>query len=202
MKHLLTGMLSATVLCTGLSANAASPDISWNFISVGYAKANIEIADDFTIKPDGYQLKASYLLSDTLYVSASYFDVSEPYQFSDIAGLELEASEFTLSLGLRQAATDNIDAFFEAGFGRSIAGISEFAKENDNGAHAAAGFRYRAAPRLELAAAVRYSKAGDDNSTFGDLSARARLSSMFDLYASYLFDSDVSLVATGVVVNF
>ncbi|KKO46497.1 hypothetical protein WG68_04050 [Arsukibacterium ikkense] len=201
MKLFLSGLLSTTLLFTGFSANAARPDISWNYLSAGYAKANIKIADDFTIKPDGYQLNASYLLSETLYVRASYFNVSESYRFSDIAGLDLDASEFTLSLGLRQAASANIDAFFEAGYGRSIAGISEFGKENDNGVQAGAGFRYRATPQLELAAALRYSNLGD-SSTFGDISARVRLSSMFDLYAHYLFDSDVSVLAAGVVVNF
>lgn len=201
MKYFLSSLLSATLVVSSFTATAASPDISWNYISAGYAKANIKVADDFTIKPDGYQLNASYLLSDTLYIQGSYSNVSEPYRFSDIAGLELDSSEFTLSLGLRQAATANIDAFFEGGLSRSIAGIDGFEKERSNDFQAGAGFRYRATPHLELAAAVRYINSSD-TSTYGDLSARVRLTPMFDLYASYLFDSDVSLLGTGVVVNF
>ena len=201
MKLLVTGLALIGFGFTTCSVTAASPDISWNYISAGYAKADIEIADGYKIKPDGYQLNASYLLSETLYVKASYYAVSEPYRFSDIAGLDLDASEFTVSLGLRKAATADIDAFFEAGYGRSVTGISEFGKESDNGVQAGAGFRYRATPQLELAAAVRYSNLSD-SSTFGDLSARLRLTPMFDLYTSYLFDSDVSLLGAGVVFNF
>ncbi len=201
MKHVLPKLVYATLLFTGFSANAASPDISWNYVSAGYAKANIKIADDYTMKPDGYQLNASYLLSDTLYIRGSYSDLSNDIILDDILGMTLDTSELTLSLGLRQAATTNIDAFFEGGLSRSIAGVDGFEKERNNDFQAGAGFRYRVTSRLELAAALKYINSSD-SSTYGDLSARARLNPMFDLYASYLFDSDVSLLGAGVVVNF
>lgn len=203
MKPIISRIAFAIFGCTSLAAQATAPDISWNYVSAGYAQANIKNISNNRIKPDGYQVNASYLLSETLYVAASYSDMSGGIVLDDILGMSLETSDFSMRLGMRQAATETIDAFFEAGYARTTVGVKGFERNSSNGFQAGAGFRYRAAPRLELAAAMRYYNGSDiDSATLGDLSARVRLTAMFDLYASYQFDSDVSLLATGVVLNF
>ncbi|MDX1537858.1 outer membrane beta-barrel protein [Arsukibacterium sp.] len=204
MKLLATGLALVCVGCTTFSVTAAtSPDISWNYLSVGYAKANIKniASDDITMS--GYQLGASYLLSDYLYINANYQHVSGDTIVGDILGLELEDTTYKIGLGVRQAVAKNIDSFFEAGYIRSDIGLVGFEQDSFNGLQAAAGFRYRIVHTLELSAAVRYNNGSDaENSTFGDIEVRYRITPMFDLYANYQFDSDASLLGTGVVLNF
>jgi opacity protein-like surface antigen len=193
MKILVTSITLVILSCSSFAALASKPDISWNYVSAGYAKANIKNDINNTIKPDGYQINGSYLLSDTLYVAASYTDLSGDIVFDD----------FSVRLGMRQAAAENLDAFFEGGYEQTKNKINGFESVTSNGFQAGAGFRYRATPMLELAAAVRYSNGSDSSSaTYGDLSARVKLTPVFDLYAGYQFDSDVSLLATGLVLNF
>lgn len=203
MKVLFSGIALIALSSSTFSTIAATPDINWNYASIGYAKANIKNIGDQTIQPDGYQLNASYLLSEALYVAATFTDLSGDINLDDISGLTLDKSEFSLRLGLRKAATENIDAFFEGGYARTEVGVAGFEKVNSNGFQAGAGFRYRAAPQLELGAAVLYNDASNsDSRTFGELSARVALTDMFDLYASYQFDSEESLLATGAVYKF
>ncbi|MDP5191538.1 outer membrane beta-barrel protein [Rheinheimera baltica] len=197
MKLLVTGLALVGFGCAAFTVTAAtSPDISWNYLSAGYAKANIKISDGPRFKPDGYQLNGSYLLSNNIYLRGSYFDVT----LSD-TGVDLDTSEVTLSLGMRDAISHQVDSFFEAGYGRSVAKLNNV-KETDNGVQASAGFRCRVTADLELDIAARYSDLGDDEIIYGDLSARYRITPMFDFYASYQFESDVSIFATGVVFNF
>jgi len=196
MKLLATGLAFVCVGCTSFSVTAATPDISWNYLSAGYAKANIKVGDGTRFKPDGYQLNGSYLLSDDIYIRGSFFDVA-----GNFTGLDFDASELSISLGMRDDISEQVESYFEAGYGRSVTELNGN-KDSLNGFQASAGFRYRAAPQLELAIAARYSDLGDDDTIFGDLSARYRINPMLDLYANYQFESDVSLLAAGVVFNF
>lgn len=203
MKVLIASLTLAILSCTSFTTLAASkPDISWSYVSAGYAKANISnmVSKDF--KPDGYQVNGSFLFSESIYVAASYTELSGSIPFDDILGMSLDLSEFSARIGMRQAATENIDAFFEGGYIRSTAGVSGFRDENSDGFQAGAGFRYRVAPRVELGAAIRYYNADSSSTSFADLSARVKLTDMFDLYANYMFESDTKLLSTGVVLNF
>lgn len=204
MKLIVTGVALVLAGCITFSAKAATtPDISWNYLSAGYAKANIKFDDGARFKPDGYQLNASYLLSDSIYVKASYYDVGNEYMFGDIAGLDLEFSELAISLGMRDDISDSVDSFFEVGFARSVSGLNGFEQDKNSGISASAGFRSRVTPQLELAIAASYSEAFDtEDKIFGDLSARYRITPMFDVYASYQSNGDFSLMTTGVVFNF
>ena len=68
---------------------------------------------------------------------------------------------------------------------------------------AGAGFRYLIIPELELGAALRYGDRSDtESSTYGDITLRYRFTPMFDLYVNYQFDSDASLLGTGVSIHF
>ena len=213
MKSIIAGLALTALGCSAFTAQAntlntgwkqaAKSDINWNYVGAGYAKATIKNIGPDDIDLDGYQLNARYLLSDNLYLHASYYDVSGDVGVDDIMGLELEASELVLGLGVRQAVTDNIDSFFEAGYVRSETEVVGFEKSTSNGFQASGGFRYLIVQNLELAAALRYNDGSDtDSSTFGDISARYRVTPMIDLYINYQFDSDASLLGTGVALNF
>jgi predicted porin len=204
MKSLITGLALTALGCCAFTAQAATlntqwsraaaPDISWDYVSAGLARMTLKNTGSDNIELDGYQLNGSYLLSDTLYLHASYNDVS--------GDLELEASELTVGLGIRQRVADNIDSFFEAAYVRSESSVVGFEKDTLNGFQAGAGFRYRVIPKLELAAALNYHDGGDDSATVGDVSARFRVTPMLDLYVNYQFDSDASLLGAGVALNF
>lgn len=214
MKLIITGFMLAALTGAAFNASAANEstvfglkpsksDISWNYVNAGYTKITIDnYGYDYDL--NGYQVGASYLLHDNLYIRASYYDTSGDIDFfGDAMGLELEASEFQAALGLRQGVTDNIDSFFEAGYARSEVGLSGFEKTTLNNFHAAAGFRYLIISRLELGAALRYNNGSDvDSSTYGDITARFRITNQFDIYMNYQFDSDASVLGTGVMFNF
>lgn len=214
MKSLIAGLVLTALGCSAFTVQAntsdirwnpaATPDISWDYVSAGFARMTLKNSGSDNIELDGYQLNGSYLLSDTLYLHGSYNDVSGDLDLmGDIMGLELEASELQLGLGLRQTVTNNIDSFFEAGYIRSEARVVGFEKDTLNGFQAAAGFRYRVIHNLELSAALRYSDGSDsESSTVGDVAARYRVTPMIDLYISYQFESDMSLLGTGVALNF
>lgn len=204
MKSIIAGLALSALGCSAFTTLAATPDISWNYVSAGYAKATIKNIGFNDVDLDGYQIKGSYLLSDTLYLHTSYNDVSGDLNLmDDILGLKLESSELVVGLGLRQTVTDNIDSFLEAGYIRSQTNVVGFEKNTVNGFQASAGFRYRIVHNLELAAALRYSDgSGSQSSSYGDISARYRVTPMIDLYMDYQFDSDTSLLGTGVALNF
>jgi opacity protein-like surface antigen len=213
MKSIIAGLALTALGCSAFTAQAntanmgwkkaAKSDINWNYVGAGYAKATIKNIGPDDIDLDGYQLNARYLLSDNLYLHASYYDVSGDVGVDDIMGLELEASELVVGLGLRQAVTKNIDSFIEAGYARSEMAVVGFEKQTFNGFQASAGFRYLVIQNLELSAALRYNDGSDtDSSTFGDISARYRVTPMIDLYINYQFDSNASLLGTGVALNF
>ncbi|KUM51615.1 DUF481 domain-containing protein [Rheinheimera sp. EpRS3] len=213
MKSIIAGLALTALGCSAFTAQANTPnmgwkkaaksDINWNYVSAGYAKATVKNIGNDDVDLDGYQLNARYLLSDTIYLHASYNDLSGDVGIDDILGLELEASELVLGLGVRQAVTDNIDSFFEVGYVRSETEVVGFEKSTSNGFQASGGFRYLIVQNLELAAALRYNDGSDtDSSTFGDISARYSVTPMIDLYISYQFDSDASLLGTGVALNF
>ncbi|HEX5792596.1 MAG TPA: hypothetical protein VFY01_04930, partial [Rheinheimera sp.] len=182
----------------------ANNDISWTYVSAGYAKATLKNIAGNDVDMNGYQLKGSYLLSDNWYMHASYYDVSGDLPLlADAAEQEFEASEWQAGLGLRQSVSANIDSFFEAAYVRSDVGVVGFDNDTLNGFVAGAGFRYLIISELELAAALRYSDSSDtDSSTYGDVTLRYRITPMFDLYVNYQFDSDASLLGTGITLNF
>lgn len=204
MKSIILGLAFSTIGCAAFTTEAATSDISWNYVGAGYTKVSINNIAGNDVDLNGYQLNGSYLLSDNLYLHASYYDVSGDLPLlDDIMGLEFEASEWQLGLGYRHAVYDNIDSFFQAGYVRSELGVVGFENDTLNGFQAAAGFRYKVLPDLELSAALRYNDSSDsDSSTYGDIGARYSVTAMFDLYLNYQFDSDVSLLGAGVAVKF
>ena len=214
MKSIITGLALVALGSTAFTVQAntfgsnwnrsANKDISWTYVSAGYAKATLDDIAGNDVDMNGYQLKASYLLSDNWYLHASYYDVSGDLPLlDDIMGREFEASEWQAGLGLRQSVSDNIDSFFEAAYVRSEVGVVGFENDAINGFVAGAGFRYLIIPELELGAALRYGDRSDtESSTYGDITLRYRFTPMFDLYVNYQFDSDASLLGTGVSIHF
>ncbi|HAW94130.1 MULTISPECIES: outer membrane beta-barrel protein [unclassified Arsukibacterium] len=204
MKLFNAGLLFTAVCCSAFSVQAAGSDISWNYVAAGYAKTTIKNIGNNNVELDGYQVSASYLLSDNLYLHAAYNDVSGDLDLmDDILGMELEASELKAGLGVRQTVADNIDSFFEAGYVRSESAVVGFEKDTLSGFQAATGFRYRIVHNLELSAAVRYNDGSDsESSTVADINGRYRVTPMLDIYVGYQFDSDVSLFSTGLAINF
>jgi hypothetical protein len=213
MKSFIAGLALTALGCSAFTAQANTPkmgwnkaaksDINWNYVSAGYAKATLKNIGNDDVDLDGYQLNARYLLSDTIYLHASYNDLSGDVGINGFAGFDIEASELVLGLGVRHAVTDNIDSFFEAGYVRSETEVVGFNKSTFNGFQASAGFRYLIIQNLELSAALRYNDGSDsDSSTFGDIAARYRVTPMIDLYINYQFDSNASLLGTGVALNF
>jgi opacity protein-like surface antigen len=210
MQFKLSLCVAALVVATSAVADSNS-DISWNYLSVGYAKASIkwhqdELGEAQRLKPDGWQLHGSFLLSEHLYVRGRYDRVTDTW-----FGVNLKAEQSWLSLGLRQQVMPGMDTFFEAGYAKEtatsdIAFMDDIAfrvRDSGNGYQLGAGVRYLAAPALELGAAIRHvNVSGVDNSTLGELSARYRLSPQFDLYSNYLFESDGSILGVGVSFHF
>lgn len=207
MKLLIAGLALTALGCSAFTAqannigwkNAANTDINWNYVSAGYARATIKNVGPDNIDLNGYQLIARHLLSDNLYLHASYYDVSGDVDI----GNELDMSELLVGLGLRQAVSKNIDSFIEAGYLRTETKAVGIQKHSMNGFMASAGFRYLIVHNLELAAALRYNDGSStSSSTFGDISARYSITPTIDLYINYQFDSNASLLGTGIALNF
>lgn len=202
MKSFIAGLALTAFGCAAFSTQAN--DISWTYLSAGYARASLDNIAGNDIDLNGYQLSGSYSLSDNWYLHASYYDVSGDLPLlDDIMGLDFEASEWQAGLGLRQAVSHNIDVFFQAGYVRTELGVVGFENDSLDGFQAGTGFRFKLSPELELSAALRYNDGSDtDGSTYGDIGMRYALTAMFDVYLNYQFDSDASLLGAGVVVNF
>ncbi|MEE2025481.1 outer membrane beta-barrel protein [Alkalimonas mucilaginosa] len=192
------------LMASGVAA-ANTADISWNYVSAGYAKASIKTDAD-RLKPDGWQLQGSFLLNEYLYVRARHDRVTDIWQ-----DVSIKAEQSWLSLGLRRPSLPGVDAFFEAGYASAktstgVVFVDDVAfriNDSSNGYQLAAGFRYQATPALELGIALRHvDLSGQDRSNLGELSGRYRLNHQIDLYSDYVFDSDDSIWGLGISVRF
>lgn len=204
MKLQLSVCAAALLMAGSVTADSS---ISWNYVSAGYAKASIKLdPNESRLKPDGFQLHGSFLLSEQLYVRGRFDRLTDNWN-----GVSVKAEQSWLSLGLRQQVMPGIDAFFEGGYAKEKASsgvvfiddIAFLISDSSNGFQLGAGFRYMATAALELGAAVRYANVSDSSGiTLGELSGRYRLNQNFDLYANYLFESDSSLLGVGISYHF
>lgn len=201
MKHyLLPAMLALTA--SAFTTNAKTTDLSWNYVSAGYAKMAIDDTGLKNIDLDGQQYIASYALTDIFFIQANYLTLSGDFDLDDMMGLPMDASELGLSIGMRQPIYANGEAFIQAGFNRTEFDIFG-TDETSSGLQASTGVRFKLLAELELSGALRYTNGDNsDGATFADLTARYMLTPMFDVYVNYQFDSDTSLVAGGVSLHF
>lgn len=197
------------------AAAANTADISWNYVSAGYAKASIKTDGD-RLKPDGWQLHGSFLLNEYLYVRARHDRVTDIWQDASISidirqDVSIKSEQSWLSLGLRRPSLPGVDAFFEAGYASAkistgvifVDDVAFRLNDSSNGYQLAAGFRYQATPELELGIALRHVDLSDwDRSNLGELSGRYRLNHQIDFYSDYVFDSDGSIWGLGISVRF
>ncbi|MDP4535704.1 outer membrane beta-barrel protein [Alkalimonas collagenimarina] len=209
MQFKLT-LCAALVAATSAVADSNS-DINWNYVSAGYAKANIKLdAADFgernRFKPDGWQLQGSYLLTERLYLRGRYDRVT-----GDLLNVSAKSEQSWLSLGLRQQIMPGLDTFFEGGYAKESASsdilfmddIALRYRDSGSGYQLGAGVRYMATPELELGAALRHiNVSGLDSSTLGELNASFRLNTQFAIYGNFLFESDNSLLGVGISYHF
>lgn len=201
MKHYLLPAMLALTSCA-FTANAKTTDLSWNYVSAGYAKMAIDNIGFKNVDLDGQQYMVSYALTDIFFLQANYLTLSGSFDNSDIVGYSMDASELGLSVGMRQPIYASGEAFIQAGFNRTKL---EFwgTDETSSGIQASTGVRFKLVADLELSGALRYTNGDNsDSNTFADLTARYMLTPMFDVYVNYQFDSNTSLVAGGVSLHF
>lgn len=201
MKNYLLPATLALTACA-FTANAKTTDLSWNYVSAGYAKMTIDDTGLKNIDLNGQQYMASYALTDIFFVQAKYLTLKGKFDYDDIVGAGVDASELGLSLGMRQPIYASGEAFIQAGFNRSKINFWG-TDETSSGIKASTGVRFKLVADLELSGALSYTNGDNsDSNAFADLTARYMLTPMFDVYVNYQFDSDTSLLGGGVSLHF
>lgn len=201
MKNYLLPATLALAACA-FAANAKTTDLSWNYVSAGYARLTADDIGYRNIELNGQQYMASYALTDIFFMQAKYLTLKGNFDVSDMVGLPMDTSELGLSLGMRQPIYASGEAFIQAGYSRSKVGIYGY-NETSSNLQASTGVRFKLVADLELSGALSYTNGDNsDSNTFADLTARYMLTPMFDVYVNYQYDSDTSLFGGGVSLHF
>lgn len=170
-------------------------DVSYNFLDVAYANVDI---DDFNEDADGFQLRASFEVTDAVFMFGSYSDLTiDLTSFDVFLAPEIDLREYDFGLGYA----------WPVGHGSSLYGAVRYVSVeaetfdttvDDDGFGAALGLRTRPAPNFELEAYADYVDLSDSGTeTSIGLGARLFLTPQFALAAEALFGEDSTAYGVG-----
>jgi opacity protein-like surface antigen len=157
-KHLLL----ITTLSATCSTLAASPD--WDFVELGYVSADIDGVSE--VSPAGFNIGASKLLGENIFIVGSFSRLSDNYE-----GVDLDLDQSSLGVGYRYAMTENTDLYTVLSYEYIKVKASDdgfSVSDDDNGTGLTAGIRSRLSSNLEVDASLAVIFSGSDNeTTFG-----------------------------------
>ncbi len=196
-------LLAAALLLVPVTSFAEG--LSYNYVEGGYVKVDLDDAD---VDADGFRARVSGLVSESIYLFASYLSVkSDKFTVATFTSATSEVEQITAGFGLRAALGPSTDFFGEVAYvyvegEDKNAGPIFSGKEDDNGFGLSAGLRHLFSSQFELAGAVNYVDVFGDDATSYTASALFHLTPAFSLGGGYTFGDDADGWTAGVRFNF
>ena len=155
----ITAMVTAGLLLTAMPLSAFADSLNYNFWQLAYVSADIDgIPDKF----DGWGVGGSVEVTDEIFLTAAYTDIS-----ADIAGYNISEQDLALSVGYAYPVAANTDVIGRVGYVRAELDAEDLGDDSDDGYSLGVGVRTRPLDPIELEANVTYvdlSSAGDTTS--------------------------------------
>ena len=164
---------------------------SYNFVELGYQ--NAEFDDDFggfNVDGDGYDIRGSFEVADTWFVTASYGTLDFDF------GVDLD--QLSIGAGFYMVLSDRVDFFASLSYIEAEVSASGLGSIDEDGYGVAAGIRGMVTDRFEMSGSLLYSDLGDGAD--GKAVAAEALYSFTDTFALGLnieTDDDVSIFGIG-----
>jgi hypothetical protein len=155
-------LLSAAALLAAGSATAGEmgggSDISWTYAQVGYVQND---GSDY-FESDGFDVMGSIALGTNWHAGASYSALSGDAEY--YFGPNIDTDTWTLSVGYNAGLTKNSQAYLDLGYFDTTLDVPglDGGEGDSSGFNLTAGFRYKPAPQVELAAALNYTNGSQD----------------------------------------
>jgi opacity protein-like surface antigen len=177
--------MNAKILLVGLTALplvATADGFDYSFIEGGYFSSEL---DDSDVDGDGFGIKGSFALTDTLHFFADY--TTRDFKRVDM-------SQYDLGLGAHWGLQQNLDFVGELGYVKAEVEVDtpfgSFEADED-GFGVGAGLRFRAGRKVELDGMIKYVNL-DDSDTSLSLGGRYYFSPGFALVGGFLVDDDIN----------
>lgn len=187
MRFALTA-LGFALLAAPLALKAEG--VSYNYLDAAYASVDI---DDFDEDADGFLLRASFEVTESLFVFGGYSDLG-----IDVSGFDVDLREYDFGLGYAWPVGNASSMYGKVSYVSAEAetlGVTV----DDDGYGLALGLRTRPATKIELEGYVDYVDLSDlgDETSFG-AAARFFLTPHFALGAEVVFGEDSTTYGAGV----
>ncbi|MFT6920100.1 MAG: hypothetical protein ACJA2G_002748 [Cognaticolwellia sp.] len=184
-------LLLAALAMTSSVTLAGTP--AFNFIEAGYGTADIDDVDE--VSPSGFAIGGSFLVGESVFVTASYASLGD-----DVFGTDIDLVTSSIGLGYRLSLTDSTDAYASVSYEYVEADIEGFGSEDDNGYGLTVGFRSRLTEQFELDGSIGYVDIADESETAVGISGHYYFTPNFAVGLSYSTTADVSI--TGVSARY
>ena len=163
--------------------------VSYNYVDAAYASVDI---DDFDEDADGYLLRASFEVTESVFMFAGYSDLG-----IDVSGFDVDLREYDFGLGYAWPVGNASSLYGKASYVSAEAetfGITV----DDDGYGLALGLRTRPAANIELEGYVDYVDLSDlgDETSLG-AAARFFITPQFALGAEVVFGEDSTTYGAG-----
>lgn len=162
MKRLV---LAAALAATSSFAVQASELLNYNYIEGGYARTNIDVDGVGDADFDGFQIRGSAAVGESVYLFGGYGSTR-----NDDAGIDVDFDEFQGGVGYRvpvgQMAADFLA---EVAYLRQEIDADDVASGSASGGRVSVGFRGAMSQRFEGYAKASYNNGGDFDGSFSGL---------------------------------
>jgi hypothetical protein len=195
MKKLL--VLALALAAAPLAAQA--DEISYTYVESGYAAVDLDLAfDGPELDFDGFQLRGSAAISDSLYVHGGYGSVT-----NDDAGFDLDFNVAQLGLGYRFGLSDRADLVGELGYIRQEFDAGSNGSVKADGGRVSVGVRALLADNFEGWAKGSYTDGGDFEGDFsGTVGALVKFNPTWGLVGEIEAGEDLTKYLIGVRASF
>ncbi|SJZ99326.1 hypothetical protein [Novilysobacter spongiicola] len=187
----------AAALLLAIAPFAANADgIAYNYVEAGYAHVDLEGETG-----DGFQLRGSAAVSQSLYLFGGYSSVE-----GDDFDVELEEGQF--GLGVHTPVGERADFIAEIGYLRHDIEIGGLGSATLDGGRVSAGFRGMAGDNLEGWVKASYNDGGDlDGSLSGLVGVQFKFNPTWGIFAEIesgelVEDADTTKYMVGVRASF
>lgn len=158
-KYISLSLFAAATLFT-TQAFADAP--KWDLVELDYVKFDI---NDTNFEPNGFAITGTKLLTDNLFMTGSYTELSE-----NITAIDLDIENLSLGLGYKYGLTESTDWYGALSYvdlkAEAVEGNNNAANDED-GFSISTGIRSMLTDNFELAGDVTYVDIGDgDETTF------------------------------------
>lgn len=190
-----TIMFRATtvLLALVLAAPAMAGDLSYNYLQVGYQKAELDV-DGFDIDGDGFGIGGSFELNDNFFALVDYGTADFDF--------DVEASTLSAGVGYHSGISPTTDFFVALSFVKAEVEIPGFGSVDEDGFGATIGLRGMISDQVELFGAVSYVDLGNDDNTSIGGGAWYKLTDTFALGANLQTDEDVTSYGVAARLHF